>query len=239
MVPDQEYRKTYPAKLIKLINEFKKKYKPYNYISFYLNYYPVVDLTSYIVYKNDDKIIYDEIFDKFQECLNNYKTYEEYKNYKYLSNMLKDSNYYKNLILNEPLAIETTEENKRITYNRISDDDEYENKIVSILDDYYNAKFYNNFLRFQNNTANYNFVVSILNEYIYLIPDKDKVEEFIRDKDSKLLYRKVFSRDITDFSSVFMGGDFYDRTANYILEYYKTKALEANLKYYDIKEFLI
>ena len=252
MIKESLIDKTYPAKLIKLLKRFKMLFNEHCWKSFYLEDFVVMDIMQYIYLS----INIDNEFDKFNNLLSNATSHLEYtdsidckgKSFDVLCDEEK-SNELKKKYKNGVLAFEVVDRKpvvetvnnvflhtKLLEFGYLVNDD----AIVATLDDYYINNFYKSFKYHFKISHDIKFTVAILNNYRNMIPDLDKVNNYIKRDEVKNLFKLFIDGSIDNadaIPSVFYSINTY--LVNDVLNYYANKAKEADLTYIDIRDFLI
>jgi len=228
------YPTGFPALLVKYMNEFAMQYDSYDWRKFYFNDFVITNIITCFMWDNDNYKgnLIPKCVDLFHNdlpylandnsALKSFKSEEELKE-----------------VYSRPITIRRETDSQTLDNKK---DNEFFNKLMEVLDNYYITKFYNNILI----TSNYrrpnpvptdnNFMKIIFNKYRNFIGDMDKIVDMFKDdEESKKLFKLLLNNamHIDEMPTALkICTDF----RKYIMEKYKNK---HSLSYDEIKEYLL
>jgi len=240
------YPEGYAAKIIDLLHRFIEDYSSMlDWKKFYITITPILDILHILGSECSDGELLRSLYSEYNELLtNNFMSEAQYQEEPQTPSF--DTDFLN--MCKEPLAKErkSDDKNKFMNYYGLDrNTDIFNQKLISVLDDYYISKLYY-YINKQNIggsfVVNDEFMKIILNKYPNFIPDMNKVIEMIDNENTVKSFKLYLQKEI-QFDSIWYKLDiikdfnlnFYD----YIRSYYSDKASLANLSYRDVKEYLL
>lgn len=243
------YKPSYPAELVKILKQFIYEYHPHDWKKFYLTHHVITDLINYFIFDNN----YNK-GNLMSRCCN---IFNMYYNPKQDPEILDDSQHdelYKNLY-SGPLAVKRSVEevDGQKKFYQIYDaydkkqDETYEKAVMTILDDYYINKLYNNYVLkeivvVENkdlHEAESGFTKEILVKYPNFIDDMDKVKSMISYDSYNNLFDLFLNKKIDADAISHIISNISEKFIEYFIKNYVSKILFEQISYGDLKYHLV